>query len=140
MEEEGHIKKQLKKEKNNNQNLNINSNIGTNSNRVFNFPSSQNQDKLWTIIFERKYDDDLNVNKSDINKIYVKINSNDLISNAISKYFIISRENINYLKFSFKGKILNPSMPLIAYGLTNNSLITVEEEEIKIKSKLITNF
>ena len=40
--------------------------------------------------------------------------------------FIIMNQN-NILMFSFKGKILNPSMPLNFYGLNNNSIISVEE-------------
>ena len=107
-----------------NQNMNLNKNITINPSVVFNCPHSQNKEKLWSLIFERKYAND---SISRVFIITIIINTNDLISNIISAYKIKSKECHDFLEFSFKGKILNPSMPLNFYGLNNNSIITVEE-------------
>ena len=133
MKKEHIMRQQISKDKkekiqNNKQNLNVNSIVGINPKIVFDFPFSQNKDKLWIIIFERKYDDD---NKSNNNKVSVKINSNDLFSNAISKYITNSRDNTDIIKFSFKGKLLNPSLPLITNGSSNNPTTTAEDIEKK---------
>ena len=81
-------------------------------------PQIQNIGEIWTLIFERKYDD---------NKITIQINSNESVSGAYAKYRIKSLENDIPLKFSFNGKPLDAFLTISQSGLTNNSRITVEK-------------
>lgn len=80
-------------------------------------PQPQNNGANWTLIFERKYDN---------NRINVQINSNDTVASAFSKYRIKSLEEIS-LKFTLNGKPLDPNLTLSASGLHDNSVITVEK-------------
>jgi hypothetical protein len=82
----------------------------------------QNQQKSggenWTLIFERKYDN---------NKVNVQINSEETVAAAFSKYRIKSLETNVPLKFSLQGKPLDGQLSLNASGLRDNSIITVEK-------------
>jgi len=82
----------------------------------------QNQQKSggenWTLIFERKYDN---------NKVNVQINSEEKVATAFSKYRIKSLETNVPLKFSLQGKPLDGQLSLNASGLRDNSIITVEK-------------
>jgi hypothetical protein len=72
----------------------------------------------WTLIFERKYDN---------NKINVQINSEETVAAAFAKYRIKSLEGEIPLKFTFQGKPLDSKLTLNASGLRDNSIITVEK-------------
>lgn len=92
--------------------------------RIINFQNQsqahvQGKDEIWTIIFERKYDN---------NKITIQIKSNETVGSAYSKYRIKALEDIIPLKISFEGKSLDTFLILNQSGLTNNSTITVEKE------------
>ena len=92
-------------------------------------PQIQNIGEIWTLIFERKYDD---------NKITIQINSNESVSGAYAKYRIKSLENDIPLKFSFNGKPLDAFLTISQSGLTNNSIITVEKvQEVQEIQKAI---
>ena len=93
------------------QNMN-NQNINQNQNQ------QQSGGQNWTLIFERKYDN---------NKINVQINSEETVSSALSKYRIKSLEANVPLKFTFQGKPLDGQLALNASGLKDNSIITVEK-------------
>ena len=91
----------------------------------------QDKDEIWTLIFERKYDN---------NKVSIKTNPNDTVNTAISKYRIKSLESGFNLKFSFLGKPLDTSLTLRASGLSDNSTITVEKinkSEITVENYII---
>ena len=90
----------------NNQNINQNQN------------QQQSGGQNWTLIFERKYDN---------NKINVQINSEETVAAAFAKYRIKSLEGEIPLKFTFQGKPLDSKLTLNASGLRDNSIITVEK-------------
>lgn len=96
-------------------NLNFNNQSMNSMNSMNNM---QNQAEDWTIIFETL------PNKTKIN---VQISSADLVSNVFSKYRTKSMENDIPLKFSYKGKPLDPKLTISGSGLSNNAIITVEK-------------
>ena len=83
---------------------------------------NQNQQQIggenWTLIFERKYDN---------NKINVQINSEEKVATAFSKYRIKSLEADVPLIFTLQGKPLDGQLTLNASRLRDNSIITVEK-------------
>ena len=96
--------------------MNFFPNTGVNINQV-----NQNQAEDWLLIFETKPNN---------SKINIQISSADTVANAFSKYRLKVMENDTALKFTYKGKPLDPKLTLSASGLTNNSLITVEKINI----------
>jgi hypothetical protein len=114
-----------------NPNNNMMWNNGMNNGMPFMFPNNfnfqnnninqnfqpQNNVANWTLIFERKYDN---------NRVNVQINSNDTVAAAFSKYRIKSLEEIP-LKFTLNGKQLDPNLTVSASGLHDNAVITVEK-------------
>jgi hypothetical protein len=92
-------------------------NINPNPNQI-NPNQQQGGGENWTLIFERKYDN---------NKINVQINSEETVAAAFAKYRIKSLEGEIPLKFTFQGKPLDSKLTLNASGLRDNSIITVEK-------------
>ena len=92
-------------------------NINPNPNQI-NPNQQQGGGENWTLIFERKYDN---------NKINVQINSEETVAAAFAKYRIKSLEGDIPLKFSQQGKPLDAKLTLNASGLRDNSIITVEK-------------
>ena len=92
-------------------------NINPNPNQI-NPNQQQGGGENWTLIFERKYDN---------NKINVQINSEETVAAAFAKYRIKSLEGDIPLKFSQQGKPLDSKLTLNASGLRDNSIITVEK-------------
>ena len=94
------------------QNMNQNQNMNMNQNQ------QQSGGENWTLIFERKYDN---------NKVNVQINSEEKVATAFSKYRIKSLEADVPLIFTLQGKPLDGQLTLNASGLRDNSIITVEK-------------
>ena len=101
-----------------NQNMNQNQNMNMNQNQNMDQNQQKSGGENWTLIFERKYDN---------NKINVQINSEETVSTAFSKYRIKSLEADVPLKFTLQGKPLDGQLTLNASGLRDNSIITVEK-------------
>ena len=101
-----------------NQNMNQNQNMNMNQNQNMDQNQQKSGGENWTLIFERKYDN---------NKINVQINSEETVSTAFSKYRIKSLEANVPLKFTLQGKPLDGQLSLNASGLRDNSIITVEK-------------
>ena len=94
------------------QNMNQNQNMNMNQNQ------QQSGGENWTLIFDRKYDN---------NKVNVQINSEEKVATAFSKYRIKSLEADVPLIFTLQGKPLDGQLTLNASGLRDNSIITVEK-------------
>ena len=101
-------------------NMNQNQNMNMNQNQNINMNQNQQQSggENWTLIFERKYDN---------NKVNVQINSEEKVATAFSKYRIKSLEADVPLIFTLQGKPLDGQLTLNASGLRDNSIITVEK-------------
>ena len=104
------------------QNMNQDMNQNQNNNQNQNMNQNQNQQQSggqnWTLIFERKYDN---------NRINVQISSEETVAAAFSKYRIKSLEQNTPLTFRLQGKQLDGQLTINASGLQDNSIITVEK-------------
>ena len=86
-----------------------------NNNNMGNMQKGKNNNYEWSIIF---------MQKSGGKKVTVQVNSQDLVSEAISKYKSKSKDN-DPSKFIYSGKELSPNLTLAQAGLNNNSQILV---------------
>ena len=79
---------------------------------------SEEEVEIWTIFFERKYDNN--------DRVGIQIISIETLEFAFSLYRTKFMEKDIPLKFSFKGQLLVPKLSLKKSGLSNNSIISVD--------------
>ena len=79
---------------------------------------SEEEVEIWTIFFERKYDNN--------DRVGIQIISIETLEFTFSLYSTKFMEKDIPLKFSFKGQLLVPKLSLKKSGLSNNSIISVD--------------